>query len=89
MDMEMEKENILTMACNNKKMKKDEEAVEKNEAKTSLEKNNKFEFSSEPSLEELRHRAQLFASERNWEQFHTPRNLLLGLFRNFFFKRIN
>ena len=39
---------------------------------------NKFQFSSEPTLESLRHRTQQFAAERNWEQFHTPRNLLLG-----------
>jgi hypothetical protein len=31
------------------------------------------------SLETLRSRQQLFAEERQWEQFHTPRNLLLAL----------
>lgn len=30
-------------------------------------------------LEELRQQLQDFAAERHWEQFHTPRNLLLAL----------
>ena len=37
-----------------------------------------FSFSQSPSLEEMRKKLEVFCSERNWEQFHTPRNLLLG-----------
>ena len=33
------------------------------------------------SLEELRKRMADFARERDWEQFHFPRNLLLALVR--------
>jgi dCTP diphosphatase len=33
------------------------------------------------SLEELRRRMADFARERDWEQFHSPRNLLLALVR--------
>jgi dCTP diphosphatase len=33
------------------------------------------------SLEELRKRMADFARERDWEQFHSPRNLLLALVR--------
>lgn len=36
-------------------------------------------FSEHASLEELRRRAQAFAEERDWEQFHSVRNLLLAL----------
>ena len=31
------------------------------------------------SLENLRRQQQLFAEERQWQQFHTPRNLILAL----------
>lgn len=31
------------------------------------------------SIEQLRRAQQMFAAEREWEQFHTPRNLLLAL----------
>lgn len=31
------------------------------------------------SLEQLRRAQQMFAAERDWDQFHTPRNLLLAL----------
>ncbi len=34
---------------------------------------------SEQSLLELRHRIRQFARERDWEQFHTPKNLAMGL----------
>jgi len=33
------------------------------------------------SLETLRKRMADFATERDWEQFHSPRNLLLALVR--------
>eukprot|EP00771_Trimastix_marina_P001978 gnl/Trimastix_PCT/3088.p1 GENE.gnl/Trimastix_PCT/3088~~gnl/Trimastix_PCT/3088.p1 ORF type:complete len:156 (+),score=32.55 gnl/Trimastix_PCT/3088:49-468(+) len=31
------------------------------------------------TLEDLQHRMRAFTRERNWEQFHTPRNLLLAM----------
>lgn len=34
---------------------------------------------SEVGLNQLRQRVQHFAIERDWQQFHTPRNLLLAL----------
>ncbi|XP_065663999.1 uncharacterized protein LOC100201866 isoform X3 [Hydra vulgaris] len=40
---------------------------------------NEFVFSEEPTLEILRQMMESFASERNWNQFHTPRNLILAL----------
>lgn len=36
-------------------------------------------FSPSPSLEELRARQADFAAQREWGQFHTPRNLVLAL----------
>jgi dCTP diphosphatase len=36
-------------------------------------------FSPSPSLEELRARQATFAAQREWGQFHTPRNLVLAL----------
>nr|XP_020740318.1 dCTP pyrophosphatase 1 [Odocoileus virginianus texanus]XP_020740319.1 dCTP pyrophosphatase 1 [Odocoileus virginianus texanus]XP_020740320.1 dCTP pyrophosphatase 1 [Odocoileus virginianus texanus]XP_020740322.1 dCTP pyrophosphatase 1 [Odocoileus virginianus texanus] len=38
-----------------------------------------FSFSSEPTLEDIRRLHAEFAAERDWEQFHQPRNLLLAL----------
>ncbi|XP_004587198.2 dCTP pyrophosphatase 1 [Ochotona princeps] len=38
-----------------------------------------FRFSSEPTLEDVRRLHAAFAAERDWEQFHQPRNLLLAL----------
>ncbi|WAR02092.1 DCTP1-like protein, partial [Mya arenaria] len=40
---------------------------------------NNFKFSEKPSLEEIRQKQQEFAQERNWDQYHTPRNLLMAL----------
>ena len=39
-----------------------------------------FKFSSKPSLENIRAELEQFCKERNWEQYHRPRNLLLGNF---------
>lgn len=36
-------------------------------------------FSAAPTLEDLRARQAAFAQERDWGQFHTPRNLALAL----------
>ena len=37
------------------------------------------QFSDEPTLEQLRRKQNAFARERNWDQYHTPRNLMLAL----------
>lgn len=42
-------------------------------------KNSGFKFSSELSLESIRRMQAQFVDERNWNQFHTPRNLLLAM----------
>ncbi|XP_004773940.1 dCTP pyrophosphatase 1 [Mustela nigripes] len=38
-----------------------------------------FGFSPEPTLEDIRRLHAEFAAERDWGQFHQPRNLLLAL----------
>ncbi|XP_008065917.1 dCTP pyrophosphatase 1 [Carlito syrichta] len=38
-----------------------------------------FTFSPEPTLEDIRRLHAEFAAERDWDQFHKPRNLLLAL----------
>ncbi|XP_069100480.1 dCTP pyrophosphatase 1 [Pleurodeles waltl] len=40
---------------------------------------NGFTFSDSPSLEEIRQRQADFTDERDWNQFHKPRNLLLAM----------
>lgn len=40
---------------------------------------NENKFSLSPSLEDIRKLQAEFASQRNWDQYHTPRNLLLAL----------
>lgn len=37
------------------------------------------QFSEKPTLEHLRRDLHAFATERDWHQFHTPRNLVLAL----------
>uniref|UniRef100_A0A1E1WXZ0 dCTP pyrophosphatase 1 n=1 Tax=Amblyomma aureolatum TaxID=187763 RepID=A0A1E1WXZ0_9ACAR len=39
----------------------------------------KFKFSSNLSLETIRQIQADFAKERNWEQYHSPRNILLAM----------
>jgi dCTP diphosphatase len=34
---------------------------------------------SDPSIEELQARLRDFAARRNWEKFHTPKNLVMAL----------
>ncbi|KAK8812586.1 hypothetical protein WA538_003800 [Blastocystis sp. DL] len=36
-------------------------------------------FDESVTLEDLRKRIETFAKERDWDQFHTPRNLLLAM----------
>ncbi|XP_055328253.1 dCTP pyrophosphatase 1-like [Paramacrobiotus metropolitanus] len=38
-----------------------------------------FQFSNQPTLENIRFQHDAFVAERGWNQFHTPRNLLLAL----------
>lgn len=38
-----------------------------------------FSFSTEPTIEDIRRLQAEFTEERNWNQFHQPRNLLLAL----------
>lgn len=45
----------------------------------SNETNFEFKFSSKPTLESLGTELLTFCKERNWQQYHTPRNLLLAL----------
>lgn len=39
----------------------------------------KFAFSSEPTVEDIRRMQAEFTDERDWNQFHQPRNLLLAM----------
>ncbi|XP_037078554.1 dCTP pyrophosphatase 1-like [Pollicipes pollicipes] len=43
------------------------------------EKSTAFNFSETPTLEDLRASMNQFATERDWNQYHTPRNLLLAM----------
>ncbi|KAM8962421.1 dCTP pyrophosphatase 1 [Pelodytes ibericus] len=38
-----------------------------------------FRFSVSPTMEDIRHLQHRFTQDRNWSQFHQPRNLLLAL----------
>ena len=38
-----------------------------------------FKFSESPSLEQIRGMHSKFCKDRNWDQFHKPRNVLLAL----------
>ncbi|KAK3595779.1 hypothetical protein CHS0354_025415 [Potamilus streckersoni] len=38
-----------------------------------------FSFTEKTTLEDIRKLQEEFAAERNWNQYHTPRNLLLAL----------
>ncbi|KAE8300327.1 dCTP pyrophosphatase 1 [Larimichthys crocea] len=39
----------------------------------------RFTFSSQPTIEDIRRMQAEFTDERNWNQFHQPRNLLLAM----------
>lgn len=39
----------------------------------------RFTFSAEPTIEDIRRMQAEFTDERNWNQFHQPRNLLLAM----------
>ncbi|XP_076434677.1 dCTP pyrophosphatase 1-like [Babylonia areolata] len=42
-------------------------------------KKSEFQFTEGLTLEQLRQRQAKFIDERNWDQFHAPRNVLLAL----------
>lgn len=46
---------------------------------STCETNFEFSFSPEPTLERLSEKLLEFCKERNWQEFHSPRNLLLAL----------
>ena len=55
----------------------------KNIVKNELNQNNGeseevFKFSDNPTLEQIRQMHAKFCSDRNWDQFHSPRNVLLA-----------
>lgn len=54
-----------------------------NKQQSAMEKEEKKEV--DISLKELSRRLQDFAMERDWEQYHSPRNLLLAMVRKIFF----
>lgn len=43
------------------------------------ERPGQFAFSSEPTIEDIRRMQAEFTDERDWNQFHQPRNLLLAM----------
>lgn len=43
------------------------------------ERTGRFTFSSEPTIEDIRRMQAEFTDERDWNQFHQPRNLLLAM----------
>ncbi|XP_047433921.1 glutamyl-tRNA(Gln) amidotransferase subunit B, mitochondrial [Mugil cephalus] len=43
------------------------------------ERPQRFTFSSEPTVEDIRRMQAEFTDERDWNQFHQPRNLLLAM----------
>jgi len=51
----------------------------RDESAMDLEELNEFRFSEEPSLEKIRQMQSDFAKERDWDQFHQPRNLVLAM----------
>ena len=55
------------------------ELIEEDNKENKNENSSEFKFSEDPSLEKLRSIQTKFVQERNWEQFQTPRNLLLAL----------
>jgi hypothetical protein len=44
-----------------------------------IEEEKKFKFSESPTIEDIRQTMERFAADRDWDKFHTPRNLLLAL----------
>ncbi|XP_071944096.1 dCTP pyrophosphatase 1-like [Antedon mediterranea] len=54
--------------------------LEKNQNEANIHQDNDdFQFSKRTTLDDIRHLQNTFAKERNWDQFHQPRNLLLAM----------
>ena len=70
-------ENTEINKENSAEISKKEKSAENTNEISRCEKN--FSFTESPSLEEIRKRVETFCKDRNWEQYHTPRNLLLGI----------
>ncbi|XP_068679725.1 dCTP pyrophosphatase 1-like [Montipora foliosa] len=49
------------------------------ESAMDVEEMQSFRFSEEPSLEKIREMQSEFSKERDWDQFHQPRNLVLAM----------
>lgn len=49
------------------------------ESAMDVEETQSFRFSEEPSLEKIREMQSEFSKERDWDQFHQPRNLVLAM----------
>ena len=60
---------------------KTEGSVASNNTSETDKKAPEFTFSRGPSMEDIRSMQSRFCTEREWEQYHTPRNLLLALVR--------
>ncbi|XP_014676377.1 PREDICTED: uncharacterized protein LOC106816312 [Priapulus caudatus] len=50
-----------------------------NDSSSEIAKDEGFHFSSSPTMEDIRKIMASFVEERNWDQFHSPKNLLLAL----------
>jgi len=48
-------------------------------AEDSSSSKKQFSFSDDVTLENIREKAAKFADDRDWNQFHSPRNLLLAM----------
>ncbi len=78
MDSHQQKEDNILMT-NGINGKSDEDRNEDPTNSLTAESKNSFKFSSSPTLETIREEHQKFTTDRNWDQFHTPRNILLAL----------
>lgn len=73
------KENISTSTSNSPRKQQIKNSKCESESTSSPDDQTNFKFSSKPSLENIRSELEQFCKERNWEKYHTPRNLLLGI----------
>jgi len=55
------------------------EIADKTQNEQNGDVNKTFKFSENPTLEDIRAMQSKFAADRNWDQYHTPRNLLLAM----------
>jgi hypothetical protein len=73
------KENISTSTSNSPRKQQVNSSKCETESTNLSDDQASFKFSSKPSLENIRSDLEQFCKERNWEKYHTPRNLLLGI----------